>query len=318
MARFRHAELRSETPETPTPPSSWSLQRAKHPDGRRVQLDVRPDLSMTAAAAAPLESSSLPATSGVPAIEARDFCIVYGRGSKAVVAVEGANLSIRAGEFVCLIGPSGCGKSSFLRAVADLLPPRTLQGELKVNGKSTQEARRRNAFAFVFQDPVLAPWRTVMENVSLPLEVVPAQRASGARSPKELIDLVGLTGFEDVLPTALSGGMRQRVSIARALTLDPSVLLMDEPFGALDELTRDRMHDELLGIWSTTTASVILVTHSIAEAVYLADRVIVMTPRPGRISAVVDIDFARPRTAELKTTVEFLDKTNEIRARLGL
>jgi NitT/TauT family transport system ATP-binding protein len=258
------------------------------------------------------------AEEAAPAIESRDLCIVYGRGSRAVVALEGVDLRIDAGEFVALIGPSGCGKSSFLRAVADLLPARTLQGTLRVEGKTTEDARRANSFAFVFQDPVLAPWRTVMQNVSLPLEVVPPERRSGTRSPRELIDLVGLTGFEDVLPSALSGGMRQRVAIARALTLEPSILLMDEPFGSLDELTRDRMHDELLGIWSTTTASVLLVTHSIAEAVYLADRVVVMTPRPGRISAVLDIDFPRPRSAALKTTVEFLEKTNEIRARLGL
>jgi NitT/TauT family transport system ATP-binding protein len=273
---------------------------------------------MTATAAPPLGRSTVTGPPETPAIEARDFCIVYGRGSRAVVALEGVDLSIRAGEFVALIGPSGCGKSSFLRAVADLLPPRTLQGELRVNGRSTQEARRHNAFAFVFQDPTLAPWRTVAQNVNLPLEVVPSERRSGSRSPQELIDLVGLTGFEHVLPTTLSGGMRQRVAIARALTLEPSVLLMDEPFGALDELTRDRMHDELLGIWSTTTASVILVTHSIAEAVYLADRVVVMSPRPGRISKVIDVPFGRPRVPELKTTVEFLDATNAVRASLGL
>ena len=271
-------------------------------------------VSATEAAARTLGA---PAADG-PAIEARDFCIVYGKGSSAVVALEGLDLAIRSGEFVALIGPSGCGKSSFLRAVADLLPARTLQGELRVNGKSAQEARQDNAFAFVFQDPVLAPWRTVTENVNLPLEVVRLDRRSVSRSPQELIDLVGLTGFEHVLPAALSGGMRQRVAIARALTLEPSILLMDEPFGALDELTRDRMHDELLGIWSTTTASVLLVTHSIPEAVYLADRVVVMSARPGRIKAIVDVSFPRPRTPELKTTVEFLDAANVIRSSLGI
>ena len=254
----------------------------------------------------------------VPAIEARNFCIVYGKGSRAVVALEDVNLSVRAGEFIALIGPSGCGKSSFLRAMASLLPEREVQGELRVNGKSTDDARRDNAFAFVFQDPVLAPWRTVLQNVSLPHEVVPPEKRSGSRSPQELIDLVGLTGFEHVLPTALSGGMRQRVAIARALTLEPSILLMDEPFGALDELTRDKMHDELLGIWSTTTASVVLVTHSIPEAVYLADRVVVMSPRPGRISRIIDVPFPRPREPELKTTVDFLEATNTVRASLGL
>jgi NitT/TauT family transport system ATP-binding protein len=253
-----------------------------------------------------------------PSVVARNFCIVYGTGGRAVVALEGLDLTIASNEFVALIGPSGCGKSSFLRAVADLLPGKVLQGNLEVKGKTPREARRDNAFAFVFQDPVLAPWRTVMGNVRLPLEVVGTNHRTAQRSPQDLINLVGLQGFENVLPAALSGGMRQRVAIARALTLDPSILLMDEPFGALDELTRDRMQDELLKIWSTTDASVILVTHSIAEAVYLADRVVVMTSRPGRISAIVDIPFARPRTTELRTTVEFLEKTNEVRAKLGM
>jgi NitT/TauT family transport system ATP-binding protein len=251
------------------------------------------------------------------AIEARDLCIVYGSGDAAVVALEGVNLTVGANEFVALIGPSGCGKSSFLRAVASLLPDRSIQGGLRVNGRTPDEARRDNAFAFVFQDPTLAPWRTVRQNVNLPLEVVRSDRRA-ARSAQDLIDLVGLNGFEDALPGALSGGMRQRVAIARALTLEPSILLMDEPFGALDELTRDRMQDELLGIWSTTTASVVLVTHSIPEAVYLADRVVVMTPRPGRINAIIDVPFERPRQRDLKTTVEFLDVTNDVRVSLAL
>jgi NitT/TauT family transport system ATP-binding protein len=253
-----------------------------------------------------------------PPVEARGLCVVYGTGARAVVALEGLDLVVRPNEFVVLIGPSGCGKSSFLRAVADLLPRRYLQGELSVNGKSAREARQDNAFAFVFQDPVLAPWRTVIENVNLPLEIVRHDKRSISRSPRELINLVGLHGFEDTLPHALSGGMRQRVAIARALTLEPSILLMDEPFGALDELTRDRMQDELLGIWSTTRAAVILVTHSIAEAVYLGDRIAVLSARPGRLSAIIDVPFARPRTAELKTTVQFLEKTNEVRATLGI
>ena len=253
-----------------------------------------------------------------PAVAARGVCIVYGVGARAVVALEGVDLTVKAGEFVALIGPSGCGKSSFLRAVADLLPRRYVQGELLVNGETPHEARRDNAFAFVFQDPVLAPWRTVIENVNIPLEIVRPERRSTSRSPRALINLVGLHGFEDTLPAALSGGMRQRVAIARALTLEPSILLMDEPFGALDELTRDRMQDELLGIWSTTQAAVILVTHSVMEAVYLADRVVVLSPSPGRISAVVDIPFPRPRRAELRTTVAFLEKTNEVRAKLGM
>ena len=214
-----------------------------------------------------------------------------------------------------MIGPSGCGKSTLLRVSAGLINPRFVQGQVLVNGQSTDEARRANSFAFVFQDPVLAPWRTVLQNVQLPLEVVPS-KSGASRSPAELVNLVGLTGFENALPSALSGGMRQRVSLARSLCLDHSVLLMDEPFGALDELTRDRMHDELLGIWETTNAAVLLVTHSLVEAAFLADRVVAMTARPGLIKRVISVPFPRPRSPELKTTVEFLDKTNEIRAAL--
>jgi NitT/TauT family transport system ATP-binding protein len=252
-------------------------------------------------------------------LDLRHACIVHGAGCKAVVAIEDLTLSVAANEFVCLIGPSGCGKSTLLKAIAGLLPERSVQGTITVNGGTPTQARRANAFAFVFQDPVLAPWRTVLENVRLPLEVVGRSAQSlAARSPQGLIELVGLKGFENALPSELSGGMRQRVAIARALTLRPSVLLMDEPFGALDELTRDRMHAELLDAWSTTSASVLLVTHSIIEAVFLADRVAVMTSRPGRLKAIIDINFPRPRPPELKTQVKFLEKTNEIRAALEM
>jgi NitT/TauT family transport system ATP-binding protein len=252
------------------------------------------------------------------AVSARNASVVYGRGAKAVVAIDGLNLEVAQNEFVALIGPSGCGKSTFLKAIADLLPSDVIQGELRVNGTPTREARIAGTFAYVFQDPVLAPWRTVLGNVSLPLEVASSDRKQLHRSPRELINLVGLHGFEESLPSALSGGMRQRVAIARALTLEPSVLLMDEPFGALDELTRDRMHDELLAIWQTTTAAVVLVTHSIPEAVYLADRVVILSPRPGRIAGIVDVELARPREPVIKTSVEFLELTNRVRRDLGI
>jgi NitT/TauT family transport system ATP-binding protein len=252
-------------------------------------------------------------------LDLQHACIVHGAGRKAVVAVEDLNLGVATNEFVCLIGPSGCGKSTLLKAIAGLLPARSVQGTIIVNGGTPTQARRANAFAVVFQDPVLAPWRTVLENVRLPLEVVGGSAQSlASRSPRGLIELVGLSGFENAMPSELSGGMRQRVAIARALTLQPSVLLMDEPFGALDELTRDRMHAELLDVWSTTSAAVLLVTHSIIEAAFLADRVAVMTPRPGRIRAIIEIPFPRPRRPELKTQVTFLEKTNEIRAALEL
>jgi NitT/TauT family transport system ATP-binding protein len=266
--------------------------------------------------------SSLGATSGTGAgglVELAGVSVVYGTGAKAVVAVDDVSLDVGGNELVCVIGPSGCGKSTLLKAIAGLLPERAVHGRIAVSGRSPDQARRANAFAYVFQDPVLAPWRSVLANVRLPLEVVPAAvRRKAARSPEELLELVGLTGFESALPSELSGGMRQRVAIARALTLQPEVLLMDEPFGALDELTRDRMQGELLDIWATTNAATFLVTHSITEAVFLADRVAVMTPRPGRLSAVIDIPFGRPRSARLKTEVAFLEKANEVRAALGV
>jgi NitT/TauT family transport system ATP-binding protein len=294
-------------PDPATVPATESLVRGESTTDDFVRDEPRPEL--------PGREMASPHA----VISARHMAVVYGRGPKAVVALEGMNLEVERQEFVSIIGPSGCGKSTFLKAVADLIPARFVQGSLLVQGVSPSEARRRNAFAFVFQDPVLAPWRTVLQNVNLPLEIVTrSDKRSPDRSPRELVNLVGLQGFEDTLPGALSGGMRQRVAIARALTLEPSVLLMDEPFGALDELTRDRMQDELLNIWATTDASVVLVTHSIAEAVYLSDRVVVMSSRPGRPKGMVSIEFERPRTAELKRSVEFLGKTNEVREMLGL
>jgi NitT/TauT family transport system ATP-binding protein len=271
--------------------------------------------------AQPLGTGSLDVPAGTGAgslVELAEVSVVYGTGETAVVAVNHVSLGVARNEFVCLIGPSGCGKSTLLKAIAGLLPDRCVQGRISVGGRSPDQARRANAFAYVFQDPVLAPWRSVLANVRLPLEVVPGvARQGGARSPAELLELVGLSGFEDALPSELSGGMRQRVAIARALTLRPTVLLMDEPFGALDELTRERMQEELLDIWSTTNAATFLVTHSITEAVFLADRVAVMSPRPGRLSRLVEIPFGRPRAPGLKTEVSFLEVANEVRAALG-
>ena len=259
------------------------------------------------------DAGAVPDLADKLAIDARDVSIVYGSGQKAVVALDGITITVTGNEFVAIIGPSGCGKSSLLKAVCDLLPPDVVQGTIEVHGKAPPDARRDNAFAFVFQDPVLAPWRTVLANVSLPLEIVGAPKHEIATLPRELVELVGLGGFENALPHSLSGGMRQRVAIARALTLEPSVLLLDEPFGALDELTRDYMHDELLKIWRTTEASVLLVTHSIPEAVYLSDRVLILSARPGSLAGSVEIPFQRPRDPRIKTSIEFLEKANEVR-----
>jgi NitT/TauT family transport system ATP-binding protein len=251
-------------------------------------------------------------------VVARSLSIVYGRGARAVVAVDGLDLDVQAGEFVSIIGPSGCGKSSFLKAVADLVPAEYVQGQLYVDGSPPSAARRAKAFAFVFQDPVLVPWRTVAQNVLLPLEVTKSRGAIMDRSPQELIDLVGLHGFEDRLPRELSGGMRQRVALARALTMNPRILLMDEPFGALDALSRERMQLELQRILANSTAAVLFVTHSITEAVFLADRVVVLTPRPARLRSVIQIPFPRPRLRQLETSHTFWKLANDVRSALDM
>jgi len=235
-------------------------------------------------------------------------------GSESVVAVQDINLEIGANEFVSLIGPSGCGKSTLLRLIADLLTPTS--GQLLVNGKPPRQARLGRDYGFVFQAATLYDWRTVSQNVQLPLEIMgypPAQRAERAR---EMLQLVELEKFGRHYPWQLSGGMQQRVAIARALAFEPPLLLMDEPFGALDEFTRERMNMELLKIWGKTGGTVIFVTHSIAEAVFLSNRVVVMSPRPGRITKVVDIGLPRPRTFETREDPRFFAAVTDVRESL--
>jgi NitT/TauT family transport system ATP-binding protein len=232
----------------------------------------------------------------------------------AVTALQGIDLEVGRGEFVSLIGPSGCGKSTLLRIVGDIIQPTT--GEVVVNGKPARRARLDRDYGIVFQSPVLYDWRTVAKNISLPLEMLDWDRAKRTRRIEEMLELVELTGFESHHPWQLSGGMQQRVSIARALSFSPALLLMDEPFGALDEMTRERLNMELLHIWAETGSTVVFVTHSISEAVFLSTRVAVMSPRPGRITAVVPIDLAQPRTAETREEPRFFELVTEVRERL--
>jgi NitT/TauT family transport system ATP-binding protein len=232
-------------------------------------------------------------------------------GQGGVVAVQGIDLEIGEREFVSLIGPSGCGKSTLLRIIGDLIQPTS--GEVTVKGKTAHRARLGRDYGIVFQDAVLFDWRTVAKNISLPLEMMGWDRRRRAERVKELVELVELTGFENHHPWQLSGGMQQRVSIARALSFDPALLLMDEPFGALDEMTRERLNLELLRIWEASGSTVVFVTHSIAEAIFLSTRVVVMSARPGRIVGIVDIDLLQPRTAEMREVHRFAELIREVR-----
>jgi NitT/TauT family transport system ATP-binding protein len=231
-------------------------------------------------------------------------------------ALQGIDLEIDEREFVSLIGPSGCGKSTLLRIIGDLIEPSA--GTVVVNGKPARQARNDRDYGIVFQDPVLYDWRTVAKNVALPLEMARWPREKRNDRVQKMLELVELQGFGGHRPWQLSGGMQQRVSIARALSFDPALLLMDEPFGALDEMTRERLNIELLKIWEESGSTIVFVTHSIAEAVFLSTRVVVMSPRPGRISEVIPIDLPQPRTATTREEPRFFELVTRVREALHL
>lgn len=227
-------------------------------------------------------------------------------------ALHNLSLDIKEHEFISIIGPSGCGKSTLLKIIGGLVKPD--EGLIRVSGKTAKQARQDRDFGFVFQNPVLFKWRTVRENINLPGEIFSEKKITD-RS-EEFIDLVGLTGFKDAYPKELSGGMQSRVAIARALVYNPKILLMDESFGDLDEITRDRMNIELLRIWSRTQKTIVFITHSIPEAIFHSDRVAVMSPRPSRIDTVIDIDIPRPRSIAVKDTERFTSLTKLLRDKL--
>lgn len=230
-----------------------------------------------------------------------------------IEALSALDLTIKRGQFVSIVGPSGCGKSTFLRLIAGLEEHNS--GQLLVDGYAPIEARRRRRdLAYVFQDPTLLPWRTVRRNVALPLEL---QRQLDPTRIDEVLDMVGLTDFAAALPAQLSGGMRMRVSIARALVTDPNLLLLDEPFGALDEIARQRLNEELLRLWERNRWTALFVTHNVYEAAFLADRVLVMSARPGRLLADIEVPFAHPRDADLRHRADFAELARKISVELG-
>ncbi|MFZ0961641.1 MAG: ABC transporter ATP-binding protein [Terriglobia bacterium] len=245
-----------------------------------------------------------------PMLEIREVGKVYGSGRDSVPALGRVSFSAARGEFVAIIGPSGCGKSTLLKIIGDLLEPSA--GLVSVDGLSAHQARLKGTFSFVFQNPVLLPWRRIIDNVRLPLEVL----GRHSRDPEQLLQMVGLAGFEKRYPQELSGGMQHRVALARALTFDPQLLLLDEPFGALDELTRDALNHQLLQIWQQTGVTILFVTHGIGEALFLADRVIVLSGRPATVKEAFPVPFARPRQDSLKETADFQEVVKSLREKL--
>lgn len=246
------------------------------------------------------------------AIEIRDMGVTFQDNTgHDVQALTNINLQIYPGEFVALLGPSGCGKTTLLRSVADLQEP--TEGDVHVLGMTPKEVRLQKKFGFVFQSPVLFDWRTVKKNIELPMEVMGYSKEEREKRADEMLQMVGLTDFAEHYPKQLSGGMQQRVNIARAFGLRPEILLMDEPFSALDEFTKEKLHVDLLNIWDATNKTILFVTHNIQEAVFLSTKVCVLSPHPGRLSAIVDIDLPRIRTLDMRETPHFNELVTKVR-----
>ncbi|MDH3668626.1 MAG: ABC transporter ATP-binding protein [Paracoccaceae bacterium] len=248
---------------------------------------------------------------GGSVIDAQGLDLVFQTNDGPVHALSDVDLTVGQGDFISFIGPSGCGKTTFLRVIADLEQP--TGGAISVNGVTPHEARLNRSYGYVFQASGLYPWRNIAANVRLPLEIMGFSRAEQDERAARTLDLVGLTGFERKFPWQLSGGMQQRASIARALAFDADLLLMDEPFGALDEIVRDHLNEQLLALWAKTHKTVCFVTHSIPEAVYLSTRIVVMSPRPGRIIDVIDSDLPAERPLDIRETPEFLEIAARVR-----
>jgi NitT/TauT family transport system ATP-binding protein len=251
---------------------------------------------------------------GAAAIEIAGLSLVFATNDGPVQALSDINLQVKRGEFVSFIGPSGCGKTTLLRVIADLEQP--TGGSITVNGVSPEEARLARAYGYVFQAAALYPWRTIAKNIALPLEIMGLAKAERDKRIADNLALVDLSGFERKFPWQLSGGMQQRASIARALAVEPDLLLMDEPFGALDEIVRDHLNEKLLRLWDRTQKTVVFVTHSIPEAVFLSTKIVVMSPRPGRVTDIIECGFPRDRTLDIRETPEFLEIAARVRAGL--
>jgi len=250
-------------------------------------------------------------TSGSSVVDINDLSLTFQTADGPVFALSDINLQITQGDFISLIGPSGCGKTTLLRTMADLEQP--TGGSISINGVSPHEARQSRAYGYVFQAPALYPWRTIERNIMLPLEVMGVPKEERVERAKKYLELVNLSEFAKKFPWQLFGGMQQRASIARALCVDPDLLLMDEPFGALDEIVRDHLNEQLLDLWDKTKKTVVFVTHSIPEAVFLSTKIVVMSPRPGRIIDIIDSPLPRDRTLDIRETPEFLDIAHRVR-----